>query len=62
MKGLEKEIKGLIKSYKKKNKHLRIIITGGDLIYFDFKQKSNIFADENLTLKGLYQLYLFNDQ
>jgi type III pantothenate kinase len=60
MKGLEREIKGLIKSYKKKNKHLRIIVTGGDLFYFDFKQKSNIFADENLTLKGLYQLYLFN--
>jgi hypothetical protein len=62
MKGIEQEIIGMGKLYWKKMKNLRIILTGGDLIYFDFKQKSNIFADENLTLKGLYQLYLFNAQ
>lgn len=54
------EILGFINQYESKFDDLKIIITGGDAFYFDFKEKSNIFADENLTLKGLHQLYLFN--
>lgn len=58
--GCYREILGFIKQYEAKFDDLKIIITGGDAFYFDFNEKSNIFADENLTLKGLYQLYLFN--
>lgn len=58
--GCYSEILGLINQYECKFDELKIIITGGDAFYFDFKEKSNIFADENLTLKGLHQLYLFN--
>ena len=60
--GCYAEIIGLIGQYEKKFADLLIIMTGGDSFYFDFKEKSNIFADENLTLKGLYQLYLFNEE
>jgi type III pantothenate kinase len=60
--GCYAEIIGLIEQYEKKFADLLIIMTGGDSFYFDFKEKSNIFADENLTLKGLYQLYLFNEE
>jgi type III pantothenate kinase len=58
--GCKNEIHGFIEQYEAKFEHLKIIITGGDAFYFDFKEKSNIFADENLTLIGLHQLYLFN--
>ncbi|MFM7668233.1 MAG: type III pantothenate kinase [Bacteroidota bacterium] len=58
--GCKNEIQGFIKQYEAKFEDLKIIITGGDAFYFDFKEKSNIFADENLTLIGLHQLYLFN--
>lgn len=58
--GCKNEIQGFIMQYEAKFEDLKIIITGGDAFYFDFKEKSNIFADENLTLVGLHQLYLFN--
>jgi type III pantothenate kinase len=58
--GCYSEILGFINQYEAKFDDLKIIITGGDAFYFDFKEKSNIFADENLTLIGLHQLYLFN--
>jgi type III pantothenate kinase len=60
--GCYSEILGLIQQYEDNFDDLQIIITGGDSFYFDFNEKSNIFADENLTLKGLYQLYLFNEE
>lgn len=43
------------KSYEK----LNVFLTGGDSAYFDLGQKNHIFADENLTLKGINQLYEF---
>ncbi|MFM7661057.1 MAG: type III pantothenate kinase [Bacteroidota bacterium] len=58
--GCYSEILGIINQYESKFKNLKIIITGGDAFYFDFTEKSNIFADDILTLRGLHQLYLFN--
>jgi type III pantothenate kinase len=60
LQGCYLEILGFINQYDVKFEDLKIIITGGDAFYFDFKEKSNIFANENLTLIGLHQLYLFN--
>ena len=58
--GIEQEIIGLISSYQEKYHDLKIYITGGDLNYFDLGQKKGIFADENLTLKGIIEIYKLN--
>ncbi|MBU3660964.1 MAG: type III pantothenate kinase [Flavobacteriales bacterium] len=58
--GMEAEINGIINRYQQKYGDLKIFITGGDAHYFDFEQKNNIFADENLTLKGIFELYKLN--
>ena len=58
--GMFSEIKAMIERYESSFKDLTIIVTGGDKHYFDFGQKNNIFADENLTLRGIYELYKFN--
>ena len=58
--GMQEEINGMIERYRHKYGDLMIFITGGDAQYFDFEQKNNIFADENLTLKGIFELYKLN--
>jgi len=58
--GMNAEIRGLILKYEDKYKDLNVFITGGDVHYFDLAQKNNIFADENLTLKGILEIYLLN--
>jgi len=58
--GLLSEIKGMIERYEQSYKGLTFFVTGGDAQYFDLGGKNNIFVDENLTLKGIYQLYKLN--
>ncbi len=58
--GMKAEITGMIEDYAKNFDNLTFFITGGDASCFDFAGKNNIFVDENLTLKGLYLIYLFN--
>jgi pantothenate kinase type III len=53
------EIKWRIEEYRERYEPLAVYITGGDAHYFDMGQKNSIFVDENLTLKGIYALYLF---
>ena len=60
MNGINAEIRYLIQEYEKKYDSLTIFVTGGDAKYFDIATKNNIFANENYTLNGLYQIYLFN--
>jgi type III pantothenate kinase len=60
MKGIQCEIEGMIAKYEQQFEKLTVILTGGDLIYFDFPEKSNIFVEQNLTIEGLYQLYKFH--
>ncbi|MFM7637800.1 MAG: type III pantothenate kinase [Crocinitomicaceae bacterium] len=55
--GLEAEIYKRMDWYEAEYDDLTIFVTGGDASYFDFHQKSNIFADENLTLKGIYSIF-----
>ena len=59
--GLLKEIEGFISVYEQKFEDMLFVITGGDLKHFDLEQKNSIFADENFTLKGLYQIYKLNE-
>ena len=58
--GMEAEIIGVMKNYRKEYPNLTFFMTGGDAHYFDIDSKNDIFADENLTLKGLYEIYKQN--
>lgn len=60
--GIEAEINQLIDRYNQEFNDLTFFMTGGDAKHFDFHAKSNIFAIENLTLEGLYQIYLLNER
>jgi type III pantothenate kinase len=60
MNGIKAEIDQLIERYRQENKGLTFFVTGGDAQFFDFGGKNDIFVNENLTLIGLYQIYLFN--
>ena len=54
VRGLEKEIDGTIDSYKQRYSQVNIILTGGDLSFFDKKLKNSIFADEDILFKGMH--------
>ncbi|NBR15379.1 MAG: type III pantothenate kinase, partial [Crocinitomicaceae bacterium] len=58
--GMRAEIEGMMELYKEQYQDLKIFVTGGDAHYFDFEQKNSIFADDNLTLKGIFELYKLN--
>lgn len=58
--GIYAEIIQTIKRYRCEFDDLKIIITGGDTKYFDFNGKKDTFVEENLTLKGLFQIFLLN--
>lgn len=58
--GIRMEILGFMQEYSNKFPDLTFFVTGGDLEHFDLASKNDIFADENLTLKGLYEIYRYN--
>lgn len=60
MNGIYSEIDGIIDRYKSNFPGIEIILTGGDIIYFDKKLKNNIFANSNLVLKGLNIILDYN--
>lgn len=60
--GIQAELNDLIQQYQNKIHDLTFFVTGGDANRFDFSRKNNIFANENLTLTGLYYVYLQNVQ
>ena len=61
VKGALLEMKGFIKAYKKKYPALRIILTGGDISFFDAHLEYKIFALPHLVLHGLNEILLLND-
>ena len=60
MNGMGAEIQGIVSAYESQFESLTFFVTGGDASYFDIHSKNDIFADENLTLKGLIEIYLYN--
>lgn len=58
--GWRAEIRGMCEQFSAQFADLRIILTGGDLSYFEAAAKSVIFADPFWTLKGYYQIDRFN--
>ncbi len=55
------EVDATIDEYKKRFESLKIVVTGGDLFYFDKYLKNNIFAAPNLVLVGLKKILDFNE-
>lgn len=55
--GMSAEINGMIDGYRDRFSSLTFFMTGGDAQYFDIRSKNDIFADENLTLVGLHEIY-----
>ena len=58
--GSRQEIAGLIRQYQKEHPNLKVIICGGDAIYFDKMIEFNIFVLSNLVLEGLNAILRFN--
>src|SRR3972149_509463 len=58
--GTLSEIKGIIEVYRNKFPELKILLTGGDLVFFENELKNDIFADPTLILKGLNEILNYN--
>ena len=58
--GIIDEIQGRIDFHKKKFKHLKVILTGGESNKLSIRLKSGIFADSNFIGEGLLYLLKFN--
>ena len=58
--GTVAEVEGFIEQYKKRYPDIRVIVTGGDVKFFEKRLKKPIFADSFLILKGLNAILEFN--
>lgn len=58
--GLKFEMEGIIAHLKQRYEHLHVILTGGSKTILEEAPKNNIFAHENLLLKGLDAIYKLN--
>jgi type III pantothenate kinase len=54
--GMAKEIDGIIDEYKEKFGNFNVLLTGGDIGYFEPHFKNKIFAKPDLIFKGLYAI------
>lgn len=60
MNGVVYEVNGFIESYRKNYDDLKVILSGGDMNYFDKKFKNCIFAFSNIVINGLNIILDFN--
>jgi type III pantothenate kinase len=60
--GIKAEVEGIISRYESNYENLTIILSGGNLDYFDKNLKNNIFAVPNIVLTGLNIILEFNDK
>jgi len=58
--GLIAEMQGFILDYKRQFPDLKIVLSGGDANFFEKELKNGIFADQNLVLKGLNEILIYN--
>ena len=54
------EVEGIIAQYLQKYKNLHVILSGGDMKYFDTRLKIKTFAIPNIVTEGLYQILELN--
>jgi len=55
------EMEGIIRAYSDRFDKLKVVITGGDQLYFVKKLKNSIFAAPNLVLEGLNEILILNE-
>ncbi|UMB53645.1 type III pantothenate kinase [Lutibacter sp. A64] len=60
--GVISEIDSVIDKYRKKNKDLTIVLTGGDVNFLSNKLKNSIFANPIFLLEGLNSILTYNLQ
>jgi len=60
--GMNAEIHGMIARFLAEYGPLDVFITGGGTDHFDMASKNFIFADANLTLRGLHSILQLNEQ
>lgn len=60
--GMIAEIDGIITLYKEQYPNVEVVLSGGDIIFFDKKLKNKIFAIENIVLTGLNKILEHNVQ
>ena len=58
--GVISEIDSIITKYKKKNKDLTVVLTGGDVNFLSNKLKNGIFANPIFLLQGLNTILTYN--
>ncbi|MCX6294691.1 MAG: type III pantothenate kinase [Bacteroidetes bacterium] len=54
------EIEGFIEQYKQQFPDVFVVLTGGDVNFFEKRLKNSIFADPNLIQKGLKEILDYN--
>ena len=54
------EAEGAIALYKKQYPDLEVVVTGGDIAFFEKRLKTGIFADPYLILKGLNEILQYS--
>ena len=59
--GMAKEIEGIIEEYEKRYGNFNVLLTGGDIGYFEPHLKKQIFAHPDLIFKGLYAISKVNN-
>jgi len=59
--GMAKEMDGIIAAYAAQFGNFNVLLTGGDIPYFEPHLKSKIFADPHLLFKGLYAISQVNN-
>ncbi len=58
--GIVEELKGIINRFRERYCDMKVVLTGGDLPFFDSELKNHIFADPFLTLRGLNVILNYN--
>lgn len=58
--GMASEIDGIIELYKERYSNFNVLLTGGDIAFFEPHLKNEIFADPDLIFKGLYAISQIN--
>ena len=54
------EVEGIIAQYLQKYRKLKVILSGGDLKYFDKRLKIKTFAVPNIVIEGLFKILELN--
>lgn len=58
--GLTEEIKGFVRLYEQEFEDLKVVLCGGDTVFFENQMKGSIFAVPELVLSGLNSILDYN--